>query len=53
MLELRPEYMKRNPDRETACTGPVGKTKLSSSRNGMKENEEKGAWYKIRTKLLV
>ena len=45
--------MKRNSDREIECTGPVGKTKLSSSRNGMKENEEKGAWYKLRTKLLA
>ena len=41
MLELRRGYMKRSPDREIACTGPAGKTKWSSSRNGMKENEER------------
>ena len=45
--------MKRNPDRETARTGPDGKTKLLSLRNGMKKNEEKGARYKLRTKLLA
>lgn len=49
MLELRPRYMKRNPDRENiTCTGPVVKTNLSSSRNGMNKNEEKGKWYKMR-----
>ena len=50
MLELRPGYMKRNPDRENiTCTGPVVKTNLPSSRNGMNKNEEKGKWYKMRT----
>lgn len=46
LLELRPGYTKRSSDREIACTGPVGKTKLSSSRNGMKANEEKGGCIK-------